>query len=81
MTHLFAAQTGLLPGEIVISFGDLHAYRNHFDQIKEQLQRQPDILPQLYIRPDVASIYDYQFEDFTLNNYNAAPNISAPIAI
>ncbi len=81
LTHMLAQQCDLIPHEIIISIGDLHAYSNHTAQIETQLSRAPQALPQLKInrRPD--SIYDYKFEDFEILNYNPAPSIAAPIAI
>ena len=81
LTHMIAQQCDLIPHEIIISIGDLHAYSNHTAQIETQLSRKPQALPQLKInrRPD--SIYDYKFEDFEILNYNPAPSIAAPIAI
>jgi thymidylate synthase len=81
LTHMLAQQCDLIPHEIIISIGDLHAYSNHTAQIETQLSREPQALPQLKInrRPD--SIYDYKFEDFEILNYNPAPSIAAPIAI
>ena len=81
LTHMLAQQCDLIPHEIIISIGDLHAYSNHTAQIETQLSRAPQSLPQLKInrRPD--SIYDYKFEDFEILNYNPAPSIAAPIAI
>ena len=81
LTHMLAQQCDLIPHEIIISIGDLHAYSNHTAQIETQISREPQALPQLKInrRPD--SIYDYKFEDFEILNYNPAPSIAAPIAI
>lgn len=81
LTHMLAEQCDLIPHEIVISTGDLHAYSFHENQIRTQLSRDPRPTPQLRInrRPD--SIYDYKFEDFELINYDPYPSIPAPIAI
>ena len=81
LTHMLAQQCDLVPHEIVISIGDLHAYSNHEDQIRTQLSRELRPLPQLNIRRKPASIYDYQFEDFEIVNYDPHPSIAAPIAI
>lgn len=81
LTHMLAQQCDLVPHEIVISIGDLHAYANHLTQIETQLSREPRPLPQLNIRRRPASIYDYAFEDFDLVNYDPHPSIAAPIAI
>ncbi len=81
LTMMLAQQCDLGLGEIIICTGDSHIYSNHFDQVREQLSRQPFKLPRLEIlrRPD--SIYDYQFEDFQLIDYNAHPHIAAPVAV
>lgn len=81
LTHMLAQQCDLEPHEIVISIGDLHAYSNHESQIQTQLAREPRPLPQLNIRRKPASIYDYQFEDFEIVDYDPHPSIAAPIAI
>ncbi|MEI8362963.1 MAG: thymidylate synthase [Betaproteobacteria bacterium] len=81
LTHMIAQQCDLIPHEIVISIGDLHAYANHEAQINTQLARDPRPLPQLHINRKPASIYDYKYEDFDILNYDAHPSIKAPIAI
>ncbi len=81
LTHMLAQQSDLIPHEIIVSIGDLHAYSNHMEQIQTQLQRDVRPLPQLRInrRPD--SIYDYKFEDFSIEGYDPHPSIAAPIAV
>lgn len=81
LTHMLAQQVDLVPHEIVVSIGDLHAYSNHMSQIQTQLGRQVRELPQLLIKRKPASIYDYRFEDFELVGYDPHPPISAPIAV
>lgn len=81
LTHMVAQQCDLEPGEIVHSIGDLHLYKNHIDQAKLQLAREPRPLPQLIIRRKPKSIFDYRFEDFEIVNYDPHPAIKAPIAI
>lgn len=81
LTHMLAQQCDLIPHEIIISIGDLHAYSNHMDQIETQLSREPRQLPQLKIHRKPSSIYDYKFEDFEILNYDPYPSISAPIAV
>lgn len=81
LTHMIAQQTDLIPHEIIVSIGDLHAYNNHFDQIQTQLERTPKALPTLVINRKPSSIYDYKFEDFEIKDYDAYPSIKAPIAI
>ncbi|WP_125783608.1 thymidylate synthase [Pseudoalteromonas rubra] len=81
LVHMLAQQCDLEPGEVIVSFGDLHAYSNHMEQIEQQLQREPKGLPTLNILRKPESIYDYRFEDFAIEGYDADPNIKAPVAI
>ena len=81
LTMMIAQVTGLAPGEFVHTFGDAHLYENHIEQAREQLSRTPRPLPTMRLRPDVRSIDDFRYEDFTLENYDAHPRISAPIAV
>ena len=71
----------LEPGEFVHSFGDVHLYSNHVDQAREQLTRTPGKLPKMLLNPDVKELLDFTYEDFTLVDYVAEPNIKAPIAV
>ena len=81
LVHMLCQQCDLEPGEVIVSFGDLHAYSNHMDQIQEQMTRAPKVLPQLKINSKPDSIYGYTFEDFELVGYDAHPTIKAPVAI
>lgn len=81
LTHMLAQQCELVPHEIVVSIGDLHAYSNHMDQIQLQLTRTPRKLPRLNILRKPESIYDYRFEDFQIDGYDPAAGIKAPIAV
>lgn len=81
LTHMLAQQCDLIPHEIVVSIGDLHAYANHMEQIQLQLSRSPKKLPQLKITRKPESIYDYRFEDFQIEGYDPEPAIKAPIAV
>lgn len=81
LTYMFAQQCDLLPGEFVWTGGDTHLYTNHLEQAKLQLTREPYPLPQLNIKRKPASIFDYQFEDFEIVNYQSHPGIKAPIAV
>ena len=81
LTHMLAQQVSLDLGEIIISTGDSHIYSNHFEQVSEQLKREPKALPQLNILRKPESIYDYQFEDFEILNYNPHPHIKAQVSV
>jgi len=81
LTTMLAQQCDLEPGEIIVCTGDSHIYLNHRKQVKEQLNREPLVLPELRIRRRPKSIYDYRFEDFELVEYNAHPHIAAPVAV
>ncbi|HEV2515014.1 MAG TPA: thymidylate synthase [Devosia sp.] len=81
LTEMMAQVTSLKPGEFVHSFGDLHLYHNHFDQVRLQLSREPRPLPRLTINPDKRDIFDFEFEDFMITGYDAHPSIKAEIAV
>src|SRR5210317_1144593 len=81
LTMMLAQQCDLEPGEIIICTGDSHIYSNHLEQVREQLSREPRPLPRLRIVRKPASIYDYRFEDFALEDYQPHPHISAPVAV
>ncbi len=81
LTHMFAQQCDLQPGEFIWTGGDCHLYSNHLQQADEQLQREPFSIPQLSIRRKPPSIFEYEFEDFEVLNYQAHPRIKAPIAV
>jgi thymidylate synthase len=81
LTHMFAQQCNLLPGEFVWTGGDVHLYTNHLEQARLQLSREPFPLPALHIRRKPDSIFEYQYEDFEILNYQAHPAIKAPIAV
>jgi thymidylate synthase len=81
MTQMFAQQCDLLPGEFVWTGGDVHIYTNHIEQANLQLSRQPYPVPQLNIKRRPPSIFDYQFEDFEIVNYQSHASIKAPIAV
>jgi thymidylate synthase len=81
LTMMMAQVTGLEPGDFVHTFGDLHIYTNHIEQVKLQLSREPYPLPQMKINPDVKSIFGFKYEDFELVNYQAHPHIKADVAV
>lgn len=81
LTHMVAQQCDLDVGDFVWTGGDTHLYSNHLEQTREQLSRTPFALPKLLIKRKPDSIFDYQYEDFELQGYEAHPRIKAPIAI
>lgn len=81
LTHLVAQQCDLVPGDFVWTGGDVHLYSNHLDQARLQLTRAPFPLPQLVIKRKPDSLFDYNFEDFEIANYQYHPSIKAPIAV
>jgi thymidylate synthase len=81
LTMMMAQVTGLEPGDFVHTTGDTHLYLNHMDQVAEQLSRTPRVLPVMRLREGVRSIFDFQFEDFSLEGYDPWPSIKAPIAV
>ncbi|HSV62776.1 MAG TPA: thymidylate synthase [Chthoniobacterales bacterium] len=81
LTMMVAQVCELRPAEFVHTFGDLHLYRNHLDQAREQLGREFRPLPRMQLNPAVKNIRDFRFEDFTLSEYDPHPAIKAPIAI
>jgi thymidylate synthase len=81
LTFMFAQQCDLMPGEFVWTGGDVHLYLNHIEQARQQLERQPFALPQLNIKRKPESIFDYEYSDFEILNYQAHPSIKAPIAV
>lgn len=81
LTLMIAQVVGLQPGEFIHTFGDTHIYLNHLEQVKEQLNRQPKPLPKMKLNPTVKNLFNFKFEDFTLENYDPHPPIKAPIAV
>src|SRR5687767_239698 len=81
LTHMFAQQCGLKPGEFIWTGGDTHLYSNHLEQVELQLSRTPKELPQMRLNPDVSSIFDFVYENFELVNYAPYPGIKAPVAV
>jgi thymidylate synthase len=81
LTMMIAQVCGLQYGDFVHSFGDVHLYKNHFEQAELQLTREPMPLPQMKINPDVKDIFEFKYEDFSLENYQSHPGIKAPVAV
>jgi thymidylate synthase len=81
LTLMIAQATGLQPGEFVHTFGDAHLYLNHLEQADLQLSREPHPLPRMKLNPEVQSVFDFQFDDFELVNYQCHPHIKAPVAV
>ncbi|MGD9977988.1 MAG: thymidylate synthase [Bacteroidales bacterium] len=81
LTMMMAQVCGLKPGEFIHTLGDTHIYRNHIEQVKLQLAREPRALPTMTVNPDVKSIFKFRFEDFTLEGYNPHPHIKGAIAV
>jgi thymidylate synthase len=81
LTMMIAQVTGLQAGEFIHTFGDVHLYNNHEEQAQLQLTRTPYPLPTMKINPDVKDLFSFQYEDFTLENYQSHPAIKAPVAV
>ena len=76
-----AQVTGLQEGDFVHTMGDAHIYLNHLEQVKLQLTREPRPLPKMIINPDVKDIFDFQYEDFELVDYNPYPHIKGEVSV
>lgn len=81
LTHMIAQQCDLEPGEFIWTGGDCHLYSNHLEQTKLQLERKPYAFPKLHINRKPDSIFDYQYEDFEIQDYSHHPHIKAPVAV
>lgn len=81
LTMMIAQVCDLEPGEFIHTFGDLHIYKNHFEQVALQISRKPKSLPTIKINPEVKDIFSFKYEDFTLEGYEADPSIKAEVAV
>ena len=81
LTRMMAQVTGLSPGEFILALGDAHLYLNHLDQAREQLLRAPRPFPRMRLNPEVRDLFEFAYEDFTLEDYDPHPAIRAPIAV
>lgn len=81
LTIMIAQVCNLQPGEFIHTFGDVHIYSNHMEQVKLQLSRKPFPLPVMKLNPALKNIFDFKFEDFTLENYQSHPAIKAAVAV
>lgn len=81
LTLMIAQVTGLRPGDFVHSLGDAHIYRNHFDQVRLQLTREPRPLPVMKLNPEVDDLFGFRYEDFTLEGYDPHPHIKGEVAV
>lgn len=81
LTLMIAQVCNLEPGDFVHTFGDVHIYSNHMEQVKLQLSRKPYPLPVMKLNPEVKDLFGFRFEDFTLENYQCHPAIKAPVAV
>jgi len=81
LTLMVAQVCELKPGDFVHTFGDTHLYSNHLDQAREQLSREPRPLPAMKLNPAVKDLFQFKYEDFTLENYEPHPAIKAPVAV
>jgi thymidylate synthase len=81
LTHMIAQVCNLEVGDFIHTFGDAHIYSNHFEQVELQISREPKPYPSLQLNPAVQSIFDFTYEDFTIQNYNPHPAIKAPVAV
>jgi thymidylate synthase len=78
---MIAQVCDLQPGEFIHTFGDVHIYLNHLEQVNLQLSREPRPLPQMVLNPSIKDIFGFKYEDFQLLNYDPHPAIKAPVAV
>jgi thymidylate synthase len=78
---MMAQVCGYEAGEFIHTFGDAHIYSNHFEQLELQLSREPRALPQMKLNPEIKDIFEFTFDDFTLENYDPYPHIKGVVAV
>ncbi|MBN2611756.1 MAG: thymidylate synthase [Bacteroidales bacterium] len=78
---MVAQVTGLVPHEFIHTLGDAHIYLNHVEQVQKQLEREPRSLPRMKLNPEIKDIFQFEYDDFTLENYDPHPHIKAPISV
>ncbi len=78
---MVAQVTGLKAGEFIHTLGDAHIYNNHFEQVEEQLKREPRKLPRMVINPEIKNIFDFKYDDFKLEDYDPMPHIKAQVSV
>ena len=81
LTHMVAQVCGLETGEFIHTFGDVHIYSNHLDQVELQLQRQPRDTPKLFLNPDIKNLFEFEYKDFAVIGYDPHPVIKAEVAV
>ena len=81
LTMMVAQVCSLRPGQLIMALGDTHLYNNHVEQARQQLQRDPRALPQLRIDPDITDLFAFDYQHFTLSDYDPHPHIAAPVAV
>ena len=81
LTMMVAQVCSLRPGQLIMALGDTHLYNNHVEQARQQLQREPRALPQLRIDPDITDLFAFDYQHFTLSDYDPHPHIAAPVAV